>query len=94
MNQGQEDILFEVETPLGFTVRTTVEYWDYISTIKHPIMRGREADVRETLANPNEVHVSKNDPHVYLFYRNDGEKRWICGVTKKMNGDGFLITAY
>jgi hypothetical protein len=43
-----EEILFEVETPLGFCVRTTVSYWELITTVKHPIMRNREADDRET----------------------------------------------
>lgn len=43
------DILFEVETPFGFRVRVTVEYWQLIVTIKHPVMFGREADVQEVL---------------------------------------------
>lgn len=92
--QDEDEILFEVDTPLGFCVRTTVSYWDYISTVKHPIMRGRDADVQVTLTNPDEVRISKNDPQVYMFYRDDGKKHWLCGVTKKLNGDGFLITAY
>jgi len=89
-----EEILFEVETPLGFQVRTTVGYWELITTVKHPIMRGREVDVQTTLSHPDEVRLSKSDPQVFLFYRADGEKRWVCGVTKKLNGEGFLITAY
>ena len=92
--QDRGEILFQVRTPLEFDVRTIVSYWTYISTVKHPQMRGREADVHLTLAQPDEVRLSKNDPRVYMFYRDDGEKRWICGVTKKLNGDGFLITAY
>jgi hypothetical protein len=32
----QDDILFEVETPLGFKVRVTKEYWRTITTQKHP----------------------------------------------------------
>ena len=34
--------LFEVLTPLGFTVQTTVKYWLLIET-KHPKLRGRAA---------------------------------------------------
>jgi hypothetical protein len=39
-------------TPLDFTVRVTVIYWDLIVTIKHPVMAGLESDVKETLENP------------------------------------------
>ena len=43
------EILFEVETPLGFRVRVTAEYWKVIVKIKHPVMFGREADIQEVL---------------------------------------------
>jgi hypothetical protein len=35
-----DDILFDVPTPLGFSVRVTRRYWELIVTIKHPVMRG------------------------------------------------------
>jgi hypothetical protein len=87
-------IFFEAETPLGFRVRTTVSYWALITTVKHPMMRGREEDVRVTLMAPDEVRVSKSDAAVYLFYRADGPQRWVCAVAKREHGEGFLITAY
>lgn len=89
-----EQILFLVDTPLGFSIQTTVSYWDLITTIKHPIMKGKLEDVKQTLINPNVIHLSKSDSHVYLFYKKDGNKRWVCAITKKLNGNGFLITAY
>jgi hypothetical protein len=88
------EILFEVDTPLGFQIRTTVEYWQLITTVKHPIMKGKEADVQATLSGPDEVRQSKSDPQVYLFYRASEQSRWVCAVTKRLNGEGFLITAY
>lgn len=91
---SDHDILFDVETPLGFRVRTTIGHWDFITTVKHPVLRGREADIRATLASPSEVRLSKSDPTVYLFYRSDGTGRWVCAVTKWSNEEGFLITAY
>ena len=87
-------VLFEVDTPLGFCVRTTVSYWELITTVKHPVMRGREADVRAVLENPDEVRLSKTDEQVYLFYRADGDNRWVCAVSRRLNKTGFLITAY
>lgn len=86
--------LFEVETPIGFLVRSTAEYWEFIVTIKHPAMQNRLCDVQETLSRPDEIRLSKTDRQVYLFYRKDGSKRWVCAVSKRLNGEGFLITAY
>ncbi len=87
-------LLFEALTPLGFRVRVTRAYWDLIVTIKHPAMVEREADVRRTLQNPDSVRQSRSDPAVHLFYRFDRPQRWVCAVTKRLNGEGFLITAY
>ena len=94
MTSSQDDIFFEVQTPLGFRVRVTHSYWDLISTIKHPIMAGRENDVMAALENPSEIRVSKNDEAVFLFYQPERVGRWVCAVTKRLNGDGFLITTY
>lgn len=88
------ELLFEALTPLGFRVRVTRAYWELIVTIKHPAMKGREADVQETLTNPSEIRLSKSAPNVYLFYRPKRIGRWVCAVAKRLDGDGFLITAY
>lgn len=89
-----EQVLFVVDTPIGFQVQTTINYWDLITTVKHPIMKGRLEDVKQTLTNPDVIHLSKSDSRVYLFYKVEGDRRWVCAVTKKLNGNGFLITAY
>jgi len=44
-----DDVLFEVMTPLGFRVRVSLSHWELIITVKHPVMAGRELDVRKTL---------------------------------------------
>lgn len=64
-----DHLLFEVQTPLGFRVRVTHTYWEFIVTVKHPVMAGREDEVKEALQNPDEVRRSKSDPNVYLFYK-------------------------
>jgi hypothetical protein len=87
-------LLFDVMTPLGFSVRVTRAHWALITTVKHPVMRDRQAAVEESLAKPDEVRVSRVDSSVYLFYRLERERRWVCAVAKQPNGDGFLITAY
>jgi hypothetical protein len=94
MEEADSEILFEVDTPLGFRVRVTVEYWNLIVTIKHPAMAGREKDVQDALQDPDEIRLSKKDSDVYLFYKPERIDRWVCAVTKRLNGEGFLITTY
>ncbi|MBI3358762.1 MAG: DUF4258 domain-containing protein [Nitrospirae bacterium] len=89
-----DEVLFEVLTPLGFRVRVTRAYWELIITIKHPVMVGHEQDMKEVLQNPSEIRQSRSDLDVYLFYKPDGIKRWVCAVAKQLDGNGFLITAY
>jgi hypothetical protein len=89
-----QGLLFEVLTPLGFRVRVTRAYWELIVTVKHPIMAGRESDVEEALAHPEEIRQSRSDPDVYLFYRTERIGRWVCAVSKRLGEDSFLITAY
>ena len=89
-----EELLFEVTTPLDFTVRVTVNYWDLIVTIKHPVMAGLYRDVKEALENPEQIRVSRSDPKVFLFYKIQRPGRWICAVAKRLDGEGFLVTAY
>jgi hypothetical protein len=88
------DIFFEAATPLGFRVRVTRAYWEWIVTVKHPVMRGREADVQRVLQTPEEVRRSRGDPTVLLFYRIEQSGRWLCAVAKRLNDEGFLITTY
>jgi hypothetical protein len=87
------DLLFDVATPLGFNVRCTRSYWEFIVTYKHPVLEGREAEVQQVLADPDEVRRSRKDLNVMLFYGGAGS-RWLCAVARREDGTAFLITAY
>jgi len=87
------DLIFEIATPLGFTVRCTRAYWEFIVTEKHPVLRGREQEIANVLSDPDEVRRSRRDLDVYLFYRGSGP-RWLCSVARREDGSAFLITAY
>ncbi len=87
-------LLFTAETPLNCSIRVTVAYWNTITQIKHPIMAGQEAAVQATLTQPDEIRCSRSDPNVYLFYKLQQEKRWLCAIIRQLNGEGFLITTY
>ncbi len=86
-------IYFRVGSVLNVDVRITEEYWQFLITVKHPPMRGREEDVKSVLQNADEVRVSKIDGNVYLYYKKD-EKRFLCIVVRHLNGEGFIISAY
>ena len=85
--------MFNVLTPLGFHVHCTREWWEYVSTVKHPILESRLDDIINTLTDPFEVRRSTKDPNVLLFYRTFAS-RLLCVVTRRENGTGFLITVY
>lgn len=87
-------LAFEVATPLGFVVRCTAAWWEHVTTVKHPVMRGRQADVVRALGEPSEIRRSRTDAAVHLFYHPDGGRRWVCAVARREDGSGFLITAY
>jgi len=93
-NLIERDLLFEVQRPIRFRVRVTRTYWELIVSVKHPVMARRELDVKEALANPDEIRRSRRDSTVFLFYKSQGVVRWLCAVTKRLNGEGFLITTY
>ena len=91
----QDGSLFTVTTRLSFDVRVTDRQWQKIILEKHPVMAGREGDVRAVLSDPEEVRQSKRDSKVFLFYRRERPGRWLSVVVKKGdNKDGFLVTAY
>lgn len=87
-------LLFDVATPLGFHVRVSRSYWKMIISVKHPVMAGHEKEVKIALQSPDEIRRSKTDSSVYLFYKTQQKERWVCAVSKKLNGEGFLVTAY
>ncbi|MDS3860983.1 hypothetical protein RIF25_09195 [Thermosynechococcaceae cyanobacterium BACA0444] len=84
---------FEIFTPLSFTVRTSEEYWKKL-IVKHPDIADLELEIQQTLSNPDEIRQSSRDPNVLLFYLCLKERRWVVAVARRINGDGFLITAY
>jgi hypothetical protein len=92
-NSGGFMIRFEILTPLGFTVRTNDSYWQRLIA-KHPDIANFEDLVQQALHHPNEVRKSSRDENILLFYSLRKPRRWVVAVARRLNGDGFLITAY
>lgn len=88
------DLLFEVQTPLGFRIRIASARWNLITSVKHPAMLGRELEVKDALEVPDEVRQSRSNETVLLFYKSVAVRRGVCAVVKRLDDEGFLITAY
>ena len=86
------EIYFSVKTPLNIEVRITAQYWQYLITIKHPIMKGREEIIKSVLQMPDEIRQSKIDTNVFLYYKR--LDKLYCVVVKHADVEGFIITAY
>ena len=89
---GELTKLIEISTPLGFVVRTSPQYWQKIIA-KHPDLTERLGLVQQALAAPDEIRRSSRDRNILLFYRTE-DGRWVVAVARRLNGDGFLVTAY
>ena len=81
------------EPPLGIRVRCTERYWELITTVKHPVMRGRLEELTRALTDPDQIRRSVRDPDVLLFCRPFGP-RWLCAVVLRLGTTGYVITAY
>ena len=86
-------ILFQVKSKLCSLIRTTGAYWDIITHVKHPTVKGKEKAVKETLSGPDEIRVSKKAKNILLFYKKYNGK-FLCVVVKSQKKKGFIITAY
>jgi len=64
-----DDLIFEVTKPLGFKVSTSRNYWEFITTVKHPIVKCMESDVIGILENPDSIRKSNTYENVHLFHR-------------------------
>ena len=84
--------LFELNTPIGLSIRTTQSYWDLIQ-IKHPEVIGKLSLIKQVLKMPDLITKSKIDKKVLLFYKKINGY-WICVVVKTSLLDGFVITTY
>jgi len=69
-------VVFEVRTPVDFTVCETKATWSRIVAFKHPVMAGRESEIRLALENPDQIRRSRTDPSVFLFYKSEAFGRW------------------
>jgi len=87
-----EEAFFVLKTPLNIEVRTTTGYWEYLITIRHPVMKGKEDVVKAALQFPDEIRQSKTDKDVFLYYKHFD--KLYCVVVRHIGMEAFLITAY
>lgn len=88
------DILFEVSDVFDRRIRTTKNYWNKITTLKHRELKYGASAVKETLKKPDEVRKSITDGTILLFSKKMKNHDILIVAVKILNGDGFLITCY
>ena len=77
------NVLFEVRSPLGIHIRVERKRWIIITATKHPVMLGRESEVRDALETPDEVRQNRSDAGVYLFSLLSKLAVQACGSLRK-----------
>lgn len=85
--------LFEVFDVFGKKIRTSQSYWKKITEEKHQDLKLGLDEVKRTITEPQEVFRSVKDDSIMINYRCFKDETLVV-VTKHMNGDGFLVTAY
>ena len=91
-NDGSKN-LFQVKSALSKQIKTTRGYWQKITVVKHPSIKGREKEARKTLSSPDIIRVSSSDKKVFLYYKKYF-KNYLCVVARHENGNGFIVTVY
>lgn len=86
------EIMFEVLCPLDCTIRTTTWHWFDIR-LKHQTHNFIAEDVEKCIHCPDIIIKSIKDESVFLCYKTH-TKYILVAVCKRINGQGFLITAY
>ena len=85
--------LFQVKSALNKQIRTTQSYWQKITVVKHPSIKGKEKEAMKVLKSPDIIRVSNSDEKVFLYYKKYF-KNYLCVIVKHENGKGFIITVY
>ncbi len=88
----KSEIYFSVKTPLNVEVRITVQYWEYLASFKHPVMKNKEDIIKSLLQIPDEIRKSRTDKNIFLYYKQFD--RLYCVVVRHAGMEGYLITAY
>ena len=60
---------FSITSKLGKKINVSKARWQLIVTTKHPEIKDKEDEVRQTLSDPDEIRVSSTDQSVYLYYK-------------------------
>ena len=84
-----DETYFEVKSKLNKRIKVTKFRWELITKTKHLEIEGKEKEVKETLAEPDEIRLSRSDSLVHLYYKYHG-KLSLSVVAKHKNGEGLL----
>lgn len=69
MENSSDQLVLDVETPLGFRVRVTHAYWEFLVSFKHPAMAGRHATWSEPWRLPTKFAAAARMAACYYSTR-------------------------
>lgn len=64
-NNNDNKKLFQIKSALNKQIKTTRDYWQKITAVKHPSIKGREKETQEALTSPDIIRVSNSDKKVF-----------------------------
>lgn len=93
--------VFSVASPLGYTVVCTKHQWDTHIVPGHSELQSREEDVRDTIKEPLKIYESQAHPERHIYYSSPidvkSERRYtkvVAGPDKKLKTVYSVITAF
>jgi hypothetical protein len=87
-------LIFQVTSPLGYSVSLTRDRWREIVRYKHPALAGHERLLRICVESPKLIRQSAKDPNVHLYYVPSGQVHLCVVVAPERKEDRFVVTAY
>ncbi len=90
--------VFEVVDPRGYKIVCTEDSFNNHILIQHPQMKGREAEIQETIGHPTLgcIYQDANRPSRNIYYRLSKNRESYIKVVVEINQDqtGRVITAF
>jgi hypothetical protein len=88
--------LLKVICILGKVVSLSSDRWQHV--LSHPELKNQRTRIKETLAAPDEIRASAQNPEIWLFYRlypkTPVTTKYMLVVVKVSNEEGFIVTAF
>lgn len=96
---SEDEVVFTVKDPRGWTVSCTKECWEKHVLVQHPTMKDRLSDVKKAITVPtlNLIFADKDFADRQLYYGKERDQKFYTKVVvrfPKGSQHGSVITAF